>query len=97
MINRMDYDGEWPPEQNDVDVSKMKVTISTCVEWPNGETHKFQTEIPLMMVLGKHETGENILAEEWLKLMNFAGNDSGVLDSNEHLSLVRRKDDTSEN
>lgn len=74
-----------------IDLSNVKVKIQTAVTWPNGEVHKNETDVPLQMILQSHEEGENVLAVEWLKLMNFVGNDSGILDPGEYLQLVRRK------
>lgn len=76
-----------------IDLSHLKVKIQTAVTWPNGEVHKNETDVPLQMILQSHEEGENVLAIEWLKLMNFAGNDSGILDPGEYLQLVRRNID----
>ena len=88
------FEGKGP----EIDLSKLKVRIQTAVIWPNGEAHKNETDLPLLVVL-KGKEDENVLAEEWLKLMNFAASDSGILEPGEYLQLVRRdnNDDTGKN
>ena len=65
----------------------MKVVVSMQVRWPNGECHKMEVDVPLLMLL---DDEEHVMSEEWLRLIDFYSRDAGMIQPNQHLQLITK-------
>ena len=65
-----------------------KVRVYGGVDWPNGESHKAEITLPLWMILLAREEGSRMTEEEYLKVVEFLGRDSGLIADDVKLVMV---------